>query len=79
MIGGMIFRGRLKNDGTAARSFIVGLTTALILTFSPGEKGQRLLVSLCAVGRRANPAASAWWFRGSRREFVGRNLFPREG
>ena len=31
------------------------VTTALILTFSPGEKGQRLHASLYAVVRRANP------------------------
>ena len=51
------------------------VTTALILTFSPGEKGQRLQASLYPVVRRANPVAGAWWFRGSRREFVGTNLF----
>ena len=47
------------------------VTTALILTFSPAEKGQRLQACLYAVVRRANPVAGAWWFRGSRREFVG--------
>ena len=47
------------------------VTTALILTFSPGEKGQRLQASLYAVACRANPVAGAWWFRGSRREFFG--------
>ena len=52
------------------------VTTALILTFSPGEKGQRLQASLYAVVRRANPVAGAWWFRGSRREFIGGNLSP---
>ena len=31
------------------------VTTALILTFSPGEKGQRLHASLYAIMRRANP------------------------
>jgi len=40
------------------------VTLALILTFSPGEKGQRLHGSLYAVVCRANPAAGAWWFRG---------------
>ena len=59
----------------AILSFIV-LTTALILTFSPAEKGQRLNASLYAVVCRANPVAGAWWFRGSRREFVGGNLSP---
>ena len=39
------------------------VTTALILTFSPGEKGQRLHASLYSIGRRANPVAGAWWFR----------------
>jgi hypothetical protein len=33
------------------------VTTALILTFSPGEKGQRLDASLYAVMRCANPVA----------------------
>jgi hypothetical protein len=54
--------------------FIV--TLALILTFSPGEKGQRLQASLYAVGRRANPVAGAWWFRGSRRELLRGILSP---
>jgi hypothetical protein len=36
------------------------VTTALILTFSPGEKGQRLQASLYAVVRQANPVAGAW-------------------
>jgi hypothetical protein len=40
------------------------VTTALILTFSPAEKGQRLQASLYAVVRRANPVAGAWWFKG---------------
>jgi hypothetical protein len=40
------------------------VTTALILTFSPAEKGQRLQASLDAVVRWANPVAGAWWFRG---------------
>ena len=31
------------------------VTTALILTFSPGEKGQRLHASLYAIMRHANP------------------------
>jgi hypothetical protein len=52
------------------------VTPALILTFSLGEKGQRLDASLYAVVRRANPVACAWWFRGSMREFVGGNLSP---
>jgi hypothetical protein len=42
------------------------VTTALILTFSPEEKGQRLHASLHAVVRRANPVAFALWFRGRR-------------
>ena len=42
------------------------VTTALILTFSPAEKGQRLQASLDAVVRWANPVAGAWWFRGRR-------------
>ena len=50
-------------------------TTALILTFSPGEKGQRLYASLYAVVRRANSVAGALRFRGSMRELVGRNGF----
>jgi hypothetical protein len=50
------------------------VTTALILTFSPAEKGQRLHASLYAVVRRANPVAGAWSFRGSRRESVEGNL-----
>ena len=52
------------------------VTTALILTFSPGEKGQRLHASLYALVRRANPVAGAMWFRGSMREFVWGNLPP---
>jgi hypothetical protein len=52
------------------------VTTALILTFSPEEKGQRLQASLYAVVCRANPVAGAWSFRGSRREFVGGILSP---
>jgi len=52
------------------------VTLALILTFSPGEKGQRLQASLYAVVRRPNPVAGAWWFRGSRRELVGGILSP---
>ena len=47
------------------------VTTALILTFFPLEKGQRLHASLYAVVRRANPVAGAWWLRGSMREFAG--------
>jgi len=43
------------------------ITLALILTFSPGEKGQRSQASLYAVVRRANPVAGAWWFRGRAR------------
>jgi hypothetical protein len=54
------------------------VTTALILTFSPEEKGQRLHASLHAVVRRANPVAGDWWFRGSRREFFG-EISPGEG
>ena len=50
-------------------------TPALILAFSPGEKGQRLYASLYAVGRRANPGVGILWFRGSMRELVGRNGF----
>ena len=50
------------------------VTTALILTFSPVEKGQRLHASLDAVVRRANPVAGARWLMDSRREFVGGNL-----
>ena len=42
------------------------VTTALILTFSPAEKGQRLQASLDAVVRRANPVAGAWSFSGRR-------------
>ena len=42
----------------------------------PQEKGQRLHASLYAVVRRVNPVTGAWWFRGSRREFVGGNLSP---
>jgi hypothetical protein len=53
------------------------VTTALILTFSPGEKGQRLHMSLYAAVRPANPVAGGLTFRGSRREFVGGNLSPR--
>jgi hypothetical protein len=49
----------------------MGVTTALILTFPPGEKGQRLHASLYAVVRRANPVEGARWFRGSMREFFG--------
>ena len=41
------------------------VTTALIPTFSPGEKGQRLHAPLYAVVRRANPVEGAFWFRGS--------------
>jgi hypothetical protein len=55
------------------------VTTALILTFSPGEKGQRLQASLYAVVRQANPVACALWFRGSRRELFRGNLSPRRG
>ena len=40
------------------------VTTALILTFSPVEKGQRLHASLDAVVRRANPVAGAFRLRG---------------
>ena len=35
------------------------VTLALILTFSPQEKGQRLHASLYAVVRRVNPIAGA--------------------
>ena len=51
------------------------VTLALILTFSPQEKGQRLHASLYVVVHRANPVPGAWWFRGSRRKFVGGNGF----
>jgi hypothetical protein len=54
------------------------VTTALILTFSPEEKGQQLHASLYVIVRRANPVAGGWWFRGSRRKFVGENLSPGE-
>jgi hypothetical protein len=43
------------------------VTTALILTFSPGAKGQRLHAPLYVVVRRANPIACTLTFRGSRR------------
>jgi hypothetical protein len=52
------------------------ITLALILTFSPGEKGQRLYASFYAVVRRANPVAGAWWFMGSMRELFRGNLSP---
>jgi hypothetical protein len=52
------------------------VTTALILTFSPVEKGQRLHASLYAVVRRANPVACALWFRGSMRDSSGNSLPP---
>ena len=52
------------------------VTTALILTFSPGEKGQRLQASLYAVVYRANPVAYALWFRGSMRlAYWGKGIF----
>jgi hypothetical protein len=51
------------------------VSTALILTFSPVEKGQRLHAALYAVVRRANPVADTWWFRGSMREFL-RGILP---
>jgi hypothetical protein len=54
---------------------VVSGTLALILTFSPGEKGQRLHASLYVVVHRANPVPGAWWFRGSMRKFVGGNGF----
>ena len=54
------------------------VTTALILTFSPAEKGQRLQACLYAVVRRANPVAGAWWFRGSMRELFRRKSLPQE-
>jgi hypothetical protein len=61
-------------DGQDYSQLVV--TTALIPTFSPAEKGQRLDASLDAVVRRANPVTGAFWFRGSMRELVGGNLIP---
>ena len=52
------------------------VTTALILTFSPVEKGQRLHAPLYAIVRRANPVAGAFWFRGSMRELAGGKSHP---
>ena len=50
------------------------LTTALILTFSPKEKGQRLYAPLYTIMCRANPVAGAFWFGSAMRELVGGNL-----
>ena len=55
------------------------VTTAIILTCSPGKKEQRPYASLYAVVRRTNPVACALWFRGSMRKFVGGSLTPGEG
>ena len=52
------------------------VTTALILTFSAGEKGQRLQASLYAVVRRANPVACALGFMASMRELFREILSP---
>jgi hypothetical protein len=46
--------------------------------FYPMAKGQQLHASLYVIVRRANPVAGGWWFRGSRRKFVGENLSPGE-
>jgi hypothetical protein len=73
----LIFKGIEDFPPFPLRGFLVVVTTALILTFSPEEKGQRLQASLYAVVRRANPVAGAWWFRGSMREFFG-EFSPRQ-
>jgi hypothetical protein len=44
------------------------VTAALILTFSPGEKGQRLQSSFHAVACRGNPVKGASGFMGSMRD-----------
>ena len=70
---------RFKRDTAGVVYFIhsqLVVTTALILTFSPGEKGQRLQASLYAVVRRANPVACALGFMASMRELFRGILSP---
>jgi len=72
---------RFKRDTAGVVCFThsqLVVTTTLILTFYPGQKGQRLQASFYAVVRRANPVACALGFMGSMRERFRGILSPVE-